>query len=138
GLTPPGSSVQVLLQVQLRTMPQETHDPWADHIERTLKRYDESLLRRVSDKLFKPRNQWPAEELIERCLASVENAAVIDRRLQALDDHGRRALAWVAASRQPIWRLGNLIELLAALDPTADLRPAITLLESGLVYPVLS
>jgi hypothetical protein len=118
-------------------MPQDSPDPWADHIERTLQRYDEPLLRRVSDKLFKPRNQWPAEELIERCLASVENAAVIDRRLQALDTQGRRVLALMAASRQPIWRLGNLIEMLAVLDPTADLRPAIALLESGLVYPVL-
>jgi hypothetical protein len=118
-------------------MPHTSSDPWAEKLERTLKRYDESLLRRVSDKLFKPRNQWPVEELIERCVASVENVAVIDRRLQALDEHGRRALALMAASRQPIWRLGNLIELLACLDPTADLRPAIALLESGLLYPVL-
>lgn len=112
-------------------------DVWTDRLERTLKRYDESLLRRVSDKLFKPRNQWPAEELIERSIAAVENAAVVDRRLQALDIPGRRALALMAASRQPSWRLGNLIELLTTLDSATDFSSMIDLLESGLLYPVL-
>src|SRR5439155_24967888 len=44
---------------------------WSEHLRSTLERYDESLLRRVATRLCKPRNQWPADELIERCLATV-------------------------------------------------------------------
>jgi hypothetical protein len=110
---------------------------WSNRLERTLKRYDESLLRRVSDKLFRPRSQWPVEELIQRCLAAMENAAVIDRRIEALDLHGRRLLALISHSRQLVWRVGNLIELLATLDPSASLTPVLDLFEAGLLYPVL-
>ena len=55
---------------------------WSDYLRQTLERYDEPLLRQVAGKLFKPRNQWPVDELIERGLATVGNAAVIDRRLK--------------------------------------------------------
>jgi hypothetical protein len=110
---------------------------WSEQLRETLRRYDEALLRRVAGKLLKPRGQWPAEELIERGVATVSNAAVIDRRLEALEPAGRRVLALIGHSRQPRWRVGNLIELLAALGPEADVRPLLVLLESGLLAPAL-
>jgi hypothetical protein len=106
-------------------------------LERTLKRYDESLLRRVSEKLFRPRSHWPADELIERCIATMDNAAVIDRRIQSLEVHARRLLALISHSRQLVWRVGNLVELLASLDSAVNLTPVLDLFESGLLYPVL-
>src|SRR5262249_46796618 len=92
-------------------------------------------LRQVSANLFKPRSQWPAEELIERCLASLDNAAVIDRRLQDLDAASRRALAFMAHSRQPRWRVGSVLELLPTLGSADGIHPIVALLESGLLYP---
>ena len=68
---------------------------WSDYLERTLACYEEPLLRQVAGRLIKPRSQWPAEELIERCTAAAGNAAVIDRRLQDLDQAERRALALI-------------------------------------------
>ena len=56
-----------------------------DLVQNTLERYDEALLRQVADKLIKPRNQWPIADLIERSVATIGNAAVIDRRLQDLE-----------------------------------------------------
>src|SRR6516162_9713670 len=88
---------------------------WSDYLRQTLRRYSEPLLRRVAASLFKPPSQWPPEDLIERCLATFSNAAVIDRRLQALDVPARRVLACIGHSRQPRWKLGNLLELLSVL-----------------------
>jgi hypothetical protein len=102
-----------------------------------LQRYDESLLRRVAAKLFKPRNEWPLEELIERNVATVSNIAVIDRRLESLDPAGRRVLALIGHSRQPRWKVGNLLEMLVALGGAVDVRPVLMLLEAGLLYPDL-
>jgi hypothetical protein len=110
---------------------------WIERIEWTLERYDEPLLRQVSAQLFRPRNQWPVEELVARNLATVGNAAAIDRRLQTLEPASRRVLALIGHSRQPRWRLGSLIEMLAVLEHGADTRPVLALLETGLLYPVL-
>ncbi|HXG13364.1 MAG TPA: hypothetical protein VNK04_26640, partial [Gemmataceae bacterium] len=111
--------------------------PWTDHFRRTLERYDEALLRRVAGQLIRPRNQWPIADLIERCAAAVTNAAIIDRRLQALDPACRRLLAFMGHSRQPRWRLGSLLELLAAVGHQEGPRPAFALFEAGLLYPDL-
>src|SRR5205807_8988279 len=92
---------------------------WSEHLRATLQRYGEALVRQVSARLLKPRSQWPVEELIERCVAAVGNAAVIDRRLQDLAPAGRKLLALVGHSRQPRWRLGPLLEMLAALGHAA-------------------
>lgn len=112
-------------------------DFWSDHLRQVLERYDESLLRLVCDKLFKPRNQWPAAELIERCVSTVGNAAVIDRRLQGHAPAGRRLLAVIGHSQQPLWKLSSLMEVSATLDATADIRHVLALLEGGLLYPEL-
>lgn len=110
---------------------------WTDRLRRTLAGYDEPLLRAVSGRLLKPRNQWPVEELIERSLATIGNAAVIDRRLQDQDRACRRLLALIAHSRQPCWHLGNVLELLAALGHADGPLPVFALLEAGLLYPEL-
>jgi hypothetical protein len=110
---------------------------WCERVRQTLACYDEALLRLVAGKLVRPRGQWPAEELIDRCVHAQGNAAVIDRRLSDLDDAGRRLLAAIAHSRQPRWRLGRLIELLAALGHAEGPQPVFRLFESGLLYPEL-
>jgi hypothetical protein len=100
-------------------------------------RYDEALLRQVAARLVKPRGHWPAGELIERCVAAVGNAALIDRRCQEVEPPARRLLALVGHSRQPRWYVGNLVELLAALGHADGLRPVLALLEAGLLTPAL-
>jgi hypothetical protein len=110
---------------------------WSEQVRHTLQRYDESLLRPVTARLFRPRNQWPAEELIDRSLAALENAAVVDRRLKELEPAQRRALALIAHSRQPRWHLGNLIEMLMALGHSDALPPILALLEGGMLFPCL-
>ena len=65
---------------------------WSDLLRQTLASYDEPLLRQIAARLIRPRNQWPVEELIERCVAGAENPAVLDRRLADLE--ARRAASW--------------------------------------------
>jgi hypothetical protein len=108
---------------------------WSDHLRHTLERYDEPLLRQVANRLCKPRNQWPADELIDRCLATVANPAVIDRRLGDLDAECVQLLALIGHSRQPRWRVGHLVEMSLALGHDDGLRPVLTLLEAGLLFP---
>lgn len=100
--------------------------------------YDEPLLRQVAGKLCKPRNQWPVEELIDRCLDTVINPAVLDRRLQDLEPAGRMVLALIGHSRQPRWQVGNLIEMLVALGEPDGLKPIQDLFDAGLLYPEFS
>lgn len=106
-------------------------------IQETFEHYDEALLRQVAARLFKPRSQWPAAELIERSLAALENPTVIARRLKELAPAERQVLALIGHSRQPNWHLGNLVELAMALGNSDGLPPILALLESGLLYPCL-
>jgi hypothetical protein len=108
---------------------------WSDVLRRTLRRYDEALLRRVAGRLVKPRNQWPADELIERCASTVGDVTIIDRRLRELEPAERQLLALIGHSRQPLWGLGNLVELMICLGQDDGLRPVFALLEAGLLYP---
>lgn len=108
---------------------------WSDLVRQTLERYDEHLLRQVASRLCKPRNQWPTEELIERCLQTVANPTVIDRRLGDLEPACVQVLALVGRSGQPVWRVGNLVEMLVALGTGNGLAPVLTLLEAGLLFP---
>jgi hypothetical protein len=110
---------------------------WSDYLRRTLHQYAEPLLRRVAARLFKPRNQWPAEELAERSIMTLGNAAVVDRRLQDLEVPARRLLACIGHSRQPRWRLGNLLELLAVFGCAEGPEAVFRIFESGLLYPDL-
>ena len=110
---------------------------WSDVLRRTLLRYDEPLLRQVAGRLVKPRNQWPADDLIERCAATTSDVTTIDRRLHDLEPAERRLLALIGHSRQPLWGLGNLVEMVICLGQDDGLRPVFALLEAGLLYPDL-
>jgi hypothetical protein len=114
-----------------------TVEAWTDHLRRTLLSYDEPLLRRVSGRLCRPRNHWPAQELIDRCLATLSNAAVLDRRLKDLHGPGRLVLALIAHSRQNVWPVGNLVEMLVTLGHADGLGIVQSLVEAGLLYPYL-
>src|SRR5262249_60884144 len=97
--------------------------------------YVEALLGDVAARPAKPRNQWPVEDLVERCVATLDNVTLIDRRLRELEPAERQLLALVGHSRQLFWNLGNLVELLMTLGHAAGLRSALSLLESGLRVP---
>src|SRR3954449_880929 len=100
---------------------------WPTVLRQTLQRYDEPLLRRVAARLIKPRNQWPAEELIDRCAATADDVALVDRRLGELDSAGRQLIALIGHSRQPVWNMGSLIEMLIALGHEDGLAPVLAL-----------
>jgi len=110
-------------------------DYWSEWLQRTLAVYAEALLRQVAAKLVRPRNQWPVEELIAKSVAAVANPAVVDRRLKELDPAARQILALIGHSRQPVWNLGNLVELAIALGHPDGLKPVFDLLSGGLLYP---
>jgi hypothetical protein len=119
-------------------MPIHPSEPWTEQLRQALQRYDEPLLRQVAARLIRPRNHWPVEELIERCVAAAENPPVIDRRLKESDASSRRLLAALGQSRQPRWTLGSLVELAIALGESDGLKPVFDLFEAGLLYPCAS
>jgi hypothetical protein len=77
------------------------------------------------------------DELIERCAGTLENAPVIDRRLEDLEKSDRRLLAVIGHSRQTHWRVGSLLEILAAFGCNDGPDQILRLFESGLLYPDL-
>jgi hypothetical protein len=110
---------------------------WSGAVRATAAKYDEALLRRVAGKLFRPRNQWPPEELIERIVGAIGNAPLIDRRFEDLTPAARRALAMMARASARTWRVGAIVGLVSALDRDAGIEPIMELVEGGLLYPVL-
>src|SRR4051812_8618051 len=110
---------------------------WPDQLERTLRRYDEALLRQVAGRPIRPRHLWPRDELVLPCPPPTTALPSIERRLKDLEPGERQLLALIGHSRQPLWRLGNLVELMLSLGQTDGLRPVFALLESGLLYPWL-
>jgi hypothetical protein len=111
---------------------------WSDLLERTLRRYEEPLVREVAGRLLRPRNQWPLEDLISRSVATLGDVTTIERRLKDLEPPERHLLALIGHSRQPRWNLGNLAELVMSLGHSDGLAPVLNLLNAGLLYPVLS
>jgi hypothetical protein len=107
----------------------------AERARAALLRYAEPLLREVAQRLLRPRNQWPAEELAERTVAALTNAAVIDRRLKDLPASARKLLAAVGLSRRPVWRVGHLLALLATLGHAEGLTPVLELLGNAFAFP---
>ena len=105
---------------------------------RTLALYDEPLLRQVLARLVRPRNQWPVEELIDRSVAT--RRPIPPSSTAACRTWSRPAgklLALIGHSRQPLWKLGSLVEMLMALGHADGLQPLFTLLQAGLLYPRL-
>ncbi|HJZ91514.1 MAG TPA: helicase-associated domain-containing protein [Gemmataceae bacterium] len=111
---------------------------WAEAVRAGLARYDEPLLRAVAARLFKPRNQWPPDELAARAVATLSNTPVIDRRLKELPPSPRHLLATVGRSRHSTWTVGQLLALLGALGHSEGLAPILILLDTGLAVPVLT
>ncbi len=108
-----------------------------ESVQSSLARYDEALLRAVAARLFKPRSQWPFDELVTRAAETLTNLPVIDRRLKELPPSGRALLAAIGISRRCKWRVGQLLELLATLGHAEGLAPILTLLDAGMVVPIL-
>jgi len=106
-------------------------------IQGVLARYDETLLRAVAARLFKPRNQWPVEELIARTVETLGNPPVIDRRLKDLPPSCRTLLAAVGLTRRLEWPVGRLLEVLASMGHSEGLAPLLALLDAGLAFPIL-
>jgi hypothetical protein len=113
------------------------HAPWVEPTRTAFSRYDEALLRLVAGKLFRPRNQWPADELVDRSVETLANPPVIDRRLRELPPSSRQLLAIIGLSRQSHWSVGQLLALLATLGHAEGLAPILVLLDSGLGTPIL-
>lgn len=119
-------------------MTESVSGDWEALLRQTLRTYDEALLRRVAHGLCRPRSHWPADELIDRAAAALQNAVLLDRRLKDLPEACRQTLALMARSRQPRWPVGSLVELLTCLGHGDGLAPLIALLENGLLLPELS
>ena len=109
---------------------------WTDQLEAALAGYGADLLRQVAARLLKTRNQWPAEELIERIRDATDNAAVIDRRLKDLPPSARKILDLIGLSRRPDWKAGDLLQMLAALGHSDGPTPLQVLFDEGLIYPL--
>lgn len=106
-------------------------------VRAALGRYDDALLRAIASKLFKPRSQWPAEELIDRAVEALANPPVIDRRIKDLSPSCRALLAAIGLIRHRDWSVGQLLALLAILGHSEGLMPVLSLLDSGLAMPIL-
>lgn len=116
----------------------ESAPAWADRARLALARYDETLLRAVAGRLFKPRSQWPADDLIDRALETLANPPVIDRRVKEFPPAPRALLAAVGLSRHEDWSVGQVLALLAALGHAEGMAPVLQLLDGGLAFPVLA
>ena len=62
---------------------------------------------------------------------------MIDRRLADLELPCVQLLALIGRSRVQRWRVGNLVEMAAALGHDDGLKAVVQLLEAGLLYPYL-
>jgi hypothetical protein len=110
---------------------------WSGWLRQVLACYDEALLRQVANKLCRPRNHWPVDELMERIRTALDNPVMLDRRLKDAPVASRQLLALIARSGQPRWPVGGLVELAATLGHDDGLAPVLALLEGGLLMPEL-
>jgi len=113
-------------------------DIWTARARDALGRYAEPLLREVAGRLIKPRMNQPVEELLDKSVAALANPPLIDRRVKELPPAARKLLALVGLSRQPRWKVGHLIHLLAALGHAEGFAPVQAALEAGLLFPELN
>jgi hypothetical protein len=107
---------------------------WDDRVRETLDAYDDDDLRNVAAQQIKVR-QASREELIDKVIANLSNPVVVDRRLKDLDPIARRLLALMERSRQPLWRLASLLQMLVAIGSQQPLPAILTLFEAGLLFP---
>lgn len=117
--------------------PPESED-WSAHARGALARYSEPLLRAVAGRLVRPRTNLPVEELLDKSVATLANVPVIDRRIKDHPAATRKLLALIGLSRQPRWRVGHLITLLAAVGHSDGFAPVEAALCGGLLFPALA
>src|SRR5207248_2025043 len=113
------------------------HDDWSARCRDALARYAEPLLRGVAARLVRPRTNQPADELIDKAAAALTNPPVVDRRVRELPEPARKLLALIGLSRQPRWKVGHLLTLLAALGHSDGFDPVAETLAAGLLHPEL-
>jgi hypothetical protein len=111
------------------------NDIWSEKLEMALSAYDVQLVRQIAARLLKTRSQWPTDDLRQRIRDAAGNAPVIDRRLKDLPQACVRLLGAIGASGRPDWKVGRLVEMLAALGHAEGLAPIQQLFEEGLIYP---
>jgi hypothetical protein len=99
--------------------------------------YDEPLLRAVAARLFKPRSQWPPDELVARAAETLTNTPVVDRRIKDLSPSCRSLLAAIGLSGRTNWPVGQLLAISATLGYPEGLAPILALLDAGLAVPVV-
>lgn len=115
--------------------PEAESDAWSVHVRAALTSYSEPLARQVAAKLVRPRTNQPIDELIEKAVAALGNPPVVDRRIKDLTPAARKALTVIGISRQPRWKIGHLLSLLAALGHSDGFAPIQEALEAGLLVP---
>ena len=113
-------------------------DLWSAKVRDALGRYAEPLLREVAGRLVKPRTTLPADVLADKCLETLLNPPVVDRRVKDLPPAARKLLTVIGLSRRPTWKVGHLVTTLAALGHAEGLTPVVTLLEQGLLVPEMA
>lgn len=108
-----------------------------ERVGRVLGCYSEVLRRSVAGQLVKPRTNVDAEELLNRCLATLQNPPVIDRRVRDLSDASRKLLAVIGSCQRDRWEVGNLVQISASIGHAEGLIPIENLLKAGLLFPDL-
>jgi hypothetical protein len=108
-----------------------------DRAADALAKYAEPLLRSVAARLFRPRNSWSVEEVRDKLLAALSDPVLIDRTLRSLSLQARQLLRLVGVSRQPLWRVRGLLDLLRAVGYDDGIGTIQELLAVGLLYPAL-
>jgi Helicase conserved C-terminal domain len=111
---------------------------WTQRVRGVLEAYDETLLRQVTQRLCRPRNLWPVSELIDRCIDTLQNPAVLDRRLKEQSVGARRVLSLLRRTERSVWAIGSLCELGALLEVDFGPESVAGLVEGGLVFPEIS
>jgi len=122
----------------MRPDPVEEYAPADVRIRAILRRYDEVLLRDVTRRLIKPRNQWPIDELIEKSIQMLNNPVSIDRKLRELPPAALGLMAMLGFSGLTACTMSDLMSLLPLLDDPDGRGPVTALLDQGLIFPDLT
>jgi len=113
-----------------------TNDESIASVRATLESYGDVLLRRVAANLIKARTVIPGDELADRILATLANTPMIDRRMLSLSPAARALPAVMHLAHQCEWKIGHLLQALAACGFSEGMAPVIELFEIGFLYPV--
>ena len=87
-------------------LPTDENELATERLRDLFARYSETLLRDVASRLVKPRTVIPTDELIDKCLCTLLNPPVMDRRIKELPDAARKALTLMGLSRRTNWNVG--------------------------------